>query len=280
MRRGSTTRRERPAPTSSSGETPHSAATASCTACAARSGCVALSARSGRIATARRASTRLSGGPLERSHREQTREASLQLAHAPLALRREVMRHARRQLHAEHCRLRVQNRHAVRPVGHAERGAVARAEATHDSLRERARPRRVVARQHELTPRAHRARREREQRFLRRRVPVEHVHVVDDDQRRARELVQHQLGRAAPHRRRESTEKVVRGEQLGDAQWVAQRRFRRHRVREMRLARAPCRRRAGSGCRAYLAPRPQPRRQRMPPRCCGRRRIAERCSGD
>ena len=84
-------------PTSASGETPHSAATASCTACAP----VLTAPGWRRVGSARRARAEGERRAVERRHGEQARKVPFQFAHAALALRCEVMRHARRQLHLE-----------------------------------------------------------------------------------------------------------------------------------------------------------------------------------
>jgi hypothetical protein len=215
---------------------------------------------------------------VERGHGQQSREAPLQLAHASLALRREMMRHARRQLHAERGGFRVEDCHAVRPVGHSQRRAVSRAEAADDALRQGARPRRVVARDHQLSPRRQCARREGQQRLLRRGVAVEHVHVVHDDQPGARELIQQELRCTAAHRCRKASQKIVRREQLRRAERVAQRCLRRHGVREVRFPQSgsareqdrivqPARRHGrsrGGSIRSFVAPPHDEMREGVP----------------
>ena len=208
---------------------------------------------------------------VERRDGEQPRQTAFELAHAPLAPRREMVRHARRELDAERRRLRVQDRHAMRPIGHAQRRAVSRAEPMHDPVRERARACGIVARQHELLRPRERARREREQRLLRRRVSVEHVHVVDDDQRGARQLGR-AAGRACPRSPRWRAGAGTRPPS-GAPPCASDRAAQPPPSRRARgeSCRVPCPPPAGWGCTARPARRLQQRRRRRLPRCFGRR---------
>jgi hypothetical protein len=148
----------------------------------------------------------------------------------------------------------------------------------HDPVRECARAGRIVARQHELLRARQCTRREREQRLLRRGMPVEDVHVVDDDERRARQLVEQQSGGSRAHREGEPAEELVRREKLRRPHRIAQRGLPRHRVREMRLAepRTPCQqdgvvqrarrdgRSGGGGIRCLVASADDELRKRVP----------------
>ena len=99
--------------------------------------------------------------------------------------------HTRWQFHADRARLGVQNGNAMTPIRHTERRNVRLPETPNEARRERVSAVRIIAREEELVIGRRGIRGEGGEYVLRGGMPVEHVHVVDDDDVRLTKIAQH-----------------------------------------------------------------------------------------